>query len=87
MSGRIVMAKPEHEVAYQELIALMNRHADKLTALEILALVGNVAGKVIAMQDQRVISPEYAMETLIKNLEYGNAQTIEALGRATKGNA
>lgn len=81
------MAKPEHEVAYQELVALMQRHAEHLSALEMLALVGNLAGKVIAMQDQRTTSPEYAMDTLIKNLELGNAQTIEALGRATKGSA
>lgn len=87
MSDRIVMAKPEHEVAYQELVALVQRHADKLSALEILALVGNLAGKVIAMQDQRAISPDLAMETLIKNLEYGNAQTIAVLESPTKGNA
>lgn len=31
-------AKPEHEVAYQDLVALVSKHADKLSALDILAV-------------------------------------------------
>jgi hypothetical protein len=29
------IAKPEHEVAYQELCQLVNKHGGKLTALEL----------------------------------------------------
>lgn len=83
MSLKIVMAKPEHEAIYQDIITLLNRHAG-LTSLEILAIVGNLAGKIIALQDQRTISPQYAMDTLIANLEHGNKQALDALEN-TKG--
>jgi hypothetical protein len=86
MSGRIVMTTPEHEVVYQELIALVNRHAADLTALEILAIAGNLVGKLIALQDQRITSSTVALETVIQNLEQGNRQALDALEQ-TKGSA
>ena len=50
MSNRTHVAKPEHEVLYQELCALVNRHAKQLTPLEILAVAGNMVGKLLALQ-------------------------------------
>jgi hypothetical protein len=68
------LAKPEHEVLYQELCELVNRHARELTPLEILAIAANMVGKIVAMQDQRVTTPEIAMQTIAKNIEFGNRQ-------------
>jgi len=82
----IKIASPAHEVVYQELVALMNRHAADLSPIEILAIAGNLIGKLIAMQDQRVTSKAVAMETVIRNLEHGNQQVVDALGQ-TKGSA
>ncbi len=70
-------AKPEHEVAYQDLCALVNKHADKLSALELLAVAANMVGKLVALQDQRAVTPAKAMEVVAQNLEYGNKQVLD----------
>lgn len=86
MKAAVHKAKPEHEVAYQDLCALVNKHAEKVSAEEMLAIAANMVGKLIALQDQRKTSPEVAMETVIKNLEYGNQEVLEQLSKS-KGTA
>jgi hypothetical protein len=81
----IKQAGPEHEVAYQELCALVSKHADKVSALELLAIGANMVGKLIAMQDYRTVTREMAMEILVKNLETGNFQVREELAKAILG--
>jgi hypothetical protein len=82
----MIMAKPEHEIAYQDLCALVNKHADKLTAEELLAVAANMLGKLVALQDQRRTTPAMAMEIVTRNFQSGNAQVLEQLGK-TKGSA
>lgn len=79
-------AAPEHEVAYQDLVALINRHAGKVSAAELLAIAANMIGKLVALQDQRQMTPEMAMQIVSQNLELGNRQVLEQLNRS-KGNA
>jgi hypothetical protein len=74
-----MITKREHEVAYQDVCALVNKHADKLTSLELLAVAANMIGKLVALQDQRKVTPKKAMEVVAKNLELGNAQVLEQL--------
>lgn len=76
------MAKPEHEIAYQDLCQLMNRHADKVTALELLAIGANMLGKLVAMQDQRMVMPSLAMDVIAKNIEHGNKQVLDQLSQS-----
>jgi hypothetical protein len=80
------LASQEHEVAYQDLCALVNTHASKLTPLELLAIASNMVGKLIALQDQRAISPSKAMEVVIQNIEHGNKQVLDHLAQS-KGSA
>lgn len=80
------LAKPEHEVAYQDLCALINKHADKMGALEILAVAANMIGKLVALQDQRRITQSEAMEIVATNIEEGNRQVLEQVGK-TQGSA
>ncbi len=80
-------ARPEHEVAYQDLCALMNRHADKMSAIELLAVGANMLGKLVALQDQRKYTPVQVMEIVAKNIEHGNAQVIAELANNTAGSA
>lgn len=63
-------AKPEYEVAYQDLCALVNKHADCLSALELLAVAANMLGKLVALQDQRKVTPSMAMEVVAQNIEH-----------------
>lgn len=86
MKTRIHQAKPTHEVAYQEIVALVNRHADQMTPMEILAIAANMLGKLLAVQDQRRITPAEAMEVVARNIEEGNAQMVAQLTN-TKGSA
>lgn len=79
-------AKPEHEVAYQDVVALVRRHAEKLTPIEMLAIAANMLGKLVAYQDQRVTSPEMAMKVVAENIEHGNAQALAEV-QQSKGRA
>lgn len=79
--------RPEHEVAYADLCALVNKHAAKLSALELLAVAANMLGKLVAMQDQRAVTPQEAMKVVANNLELGNRQVIEQLSKTTSGRA
>lgn len=74
MSVRI--ARPEHEVLYQDLAKLLGRHGDKITAEEMLAIGANMLGKLLAYQDQRTMTRERGLEIIIKNIEKGNEQAI-----------
>jgi sulfur transfer protein SufE len=74
MSIRI--AKPEHEVLYQDLAKMLGRHGDKVTAEEMLAIGANMLGKLLAYQDQRTMTRERGLEIIIKNIEHGNQQAV-----------
>jgi hypothetical protein len=80
-----LLAKPEHEVVYQDLCELIRKHADELTSIEILAVAANMVGKLVALQDQRNVSPKMAMEIVTANLELGNRQVIDGLATAKGG--
>lgn len=73
------LAKPEHEIAYQDLCALVNKHAGKLSAMELLAVASNMLGKLVALQDQRKVSPALAMEVVAQNIEHGNKMVLDQL--------
>lgn len=79
-------AKPEHEVTYQELCALVSRHSSHLAAIEILAIAANMLGKLLALQDQQTVSPKMAMEVISRNIEAGNKQVLDQLNDS-KGSA
>jgi hypothetical protein len=81
------LTKPEHEVAYQELANLLRKHADKLTSLEILAVGANMVGKLIALQDQRTVTPELAMKVVAANIEMGNRHLIGDLATKSEGSS
>jgi hypothetical protein len=86
MSERIVTPKREHEVAYEDLVALVRKHADDVDGYELLAIAANMLGKLIALQDQRVVTPAMAMDVVAKNIEMGNEQAMREMSQ-TKGSA
>jgi hypothetical protein len=73
------LAKPEHEVLYQDLCKLVAKHGDSISAQEMLAVAANMLGKLVAMQDQRTMSPAVAMEIVAQNIEHGNKMVVEQL--------
>lgn len=83
----IILSKPEHEVAYQDLASLLSKHADKLTSEELLAVGANMLGKLIALQDQRTMTKERAMKIVCANIEMGNQHIIGDLAKNSEGAA
>ena len=79
------LAKPQHEVLYQDLCKLVSKHADKVSAQELLAVAANMLGKLVAMQDQRTMSPAMAMEIVAQNLEHGNKMVLDQLMNSKGG--
>ncbi len=76
MKTRLQVANPQHEIAYQDIAALVRRHGEHLSAVEMLAIAANMLGKLCALQDQRVFTPAMVMEIVVQNVEEGNRQAI-----------
>lgn len=86
MKHRIILPTIDHAELKTDIDALMKKHADRgLSAMEILAIASQVVGMLIALQDQRNVTRELAMETVIANLEAGNQRVLEMV-RNTQGN-
>ena len=68
MLGKVVLANEDHEVVYQDLTALVAKHAGKISSLEILAIASNMVGKILALQDQRTVTPALAL-IIQRNIE------------------
>jgi hypothetical protein len=75
------LADPKHEIAYQKLVEFLKRETVGLSAIEMLAVAANMLGKMIALQDQRTITPAMAMKTVAANIEMGNQQAMDELSR------
>ena len=81
----VVEANPKHEAAYQDMIAALRKH--DCSPIEMLALIANLCGKVIALQDQRRITPDDAMKIVALNIQLGNQQAIADLAQSQEGSA
>lgn len=68
-----------HEAIYQDLCDVLRKYGDKLSGLEMLAVVSNMVGKLVAFQDQRHVTATMAMQVVSKNIETGNAQALAGL--------
>lgn len=77
---------PDHHVAYDDIVRLVGKHKDRLSPVELLAIAANMIGKLIALQDQRTITPDKAMEIVFWNIEEGNQQAVFEMSE-TKGRA
>lgn len=50
-----------------------------LTAEEVLAVLSHSVGACIAMQDQRIVTPNMAMKLVMDNIKQGNMDAINGL--------
>lgn len=76
---KTVKTTSKHEACYQDLCKLVDKHAGTLSRPEMLAIAANMVGKLIALQDQRTMTKEAAMEMVAHNIEVGNAHAISRL--------
>ncbi len=82
-----VKASTAHVAFRVALEDAIRTHGANLDAQEILAILANLVGQVLAVQDQRKITPGAGMEIVAWNIETGNAEAIAALIGAPGGHA
>lgn len=68
----------EHEKFFMEVTTLLKDY-EHLPAIDLLALVSNITGRLCAMQDQRRYSPQAVLTIVSENLEAGNQQMVAIL--------
>lgn len=76
-----------HEAFRKDLIHVMDKHAGKLSAPELLALSAYVVGQIIAHQDQRKMTTQQAMDLVARNIQQGNQDIVADLIGKTAGSA
>jgi len=69
-----------------DIIELLRKYKH-LRADEILAIVSNMVGQIIALQDQRKMTPEMAMKLVVANIQAGNETAIRNSFSTTLGRA
>ena len=84
---KVKPAAPKHTAFRDDLVAVLKKHGDQLTASEMLALAAHLTGQLVAMQDQRAMTPSQAMEIVAANIEQGNREVIDGLLDSTGGTA
>lgn len=85
MSAPMKLVKPTvpHEAFRQDFNALLAKHGASMSAQELLAVSAYFVGQLVAMQDQRRMTPADAIELVQVNLAQGNHDVIAArLGKA-----
>lgn len=79
MKTSVRQPNDRHRQFRDELVAVLRKHGDKLTATEMLALSAHLVGQIIAMQDQRTTTPAMAMQIVSENIEQGNREVLDGL--------
>ncbi len=74
------------EALRDDIMALVKRHLTPDTGERVLAITSQVVGQALALQDQRTMTKDRALQLIMANIETGNAGVIESLHH-TKGNA
>ena len=54
-------------------------YGDDLTPEEILALLSNMTGQTLALLDQEKYTPDMGINIIMKNIEAGNKEVVDAL--------
>lgn len=70
--------KPEHQALWEDLTEVIQKHS-KVGGQEILAILSQMVGQVIAMQDSNVITVKIAMEIVHRNMMVGNESAIQLM--------
>jgi len=68
-----------HRAFRDDMIEVLRKHGASLASWELLALSAHLTGQIIALQDQRTMSPEAAMNIVAENIEKGNKEVIDGL--------
>lgn len=78
---------PAHRAMHRRIVEFLQSATAEMSAPEVLAIAAHIVGGCIALQDQRTMNPEQALELVAQNIDAGNAQTIAELATKTAGRA
>ena len=79
MSVRSYAPTPKHVAFMGDMKAVFKKRGDDQTAMEMLALASQLVGNLVALQDQRTVTPAMAMQVVASNIEVGNQTVIDGL--------
>lgn len=74
-----------HDDLKDEIVELIRKHSERMSAVEVLAISAQLVGMGIAIQDQTQYTPEQIHDIVRKNIEMGNQSIIDDLLNATPG--
>lgn len=86
MNMKSVEPNAAHLEYNQALRAVLIRFQHRMDAHEMLAITAHLCGALLALQDQRKMTLDQAMQIILQNIELGNQEMIAGLA-PTAGNA
>jgi hypothetical protein len=72
MKMKTSLPTKQHMAMRDDLIAVIRKYGADMDAAAILAVASYTVGQIIALQDQRTMTPAMAMEVVAANIEAGN---------------
>lgn len=85
--SKIIEPTEMHNKCKLAMLDALKPYIDELSSMEVLAIMSQVVGQLVALQDQTKYTPEAVMKTVAVNVEYGNKMVIDDLLGGTAGNA
>lgn len=79
MKTRQAEPTPDLMAFRADMLAVLDKHAGKLPADHMLSLAAHMVGQIVAMQDQRVMTPADAIDLVKKNMERGNREAARGI--------
>lgn len=73
---------PVHDELKNAVAAVLKPYSEKMSALEILAVLSQMVGMAIGMQDQAQYTADQLLDLVGANIELGNETLIENLMNA-----
>ena len=77
------MRKPPHERAHRDMVNVLQKYRNELTAAQLLSVVANVTGEVMAFAVPEGSEPQ-ALENVAANIHAGCARARELMARKVK---
>lgn len=81
MKMKVVEPGPAHQAFRNDMVETMRKH-QHLPPDQMLAIAAYFVGQLVALQDQRKMTPQMALAVVSENIEAGNAQAMKEVASA-----
>lgn len=76
---KAVITGVDHDAFREEVTELLRKHGEKLDQQELLALLSQMVGQMVAVMDQRRFTPAGCFAIIKANIEAGNKGLVDSL--------